>query len=354
MAVRERWMRLSIRGLALLVLVFASGCEYDVVPLKGQEGRSLVYAAIGRAGAPNAGIVVTSLGAIVIDPPLSPELGERLNLDALRRSKTFWDEKHRGTGQPSGPPPVLYVLNTTYRASHTFGNQAFKATAEIVSSTKAAKHMADLLEGRKMRELLQTEFKVPGLERHGLTGATMSFDGAMTIHAPEVEVRLISIGDCVGEGDAVVFLPQQKILFAGDFVLAGFVPYHRGRTLTARAWIQQLKKFEELLPDDVVVVPGHGAQGGKELLKQQREFLEALLAAVKTAVLAKKTVEQAVQEVKLPNFARWQGYGEWLGENVRLVFQELTSSGGGESGSSGGATMAAPAGIEHPDSYRGL
>lgn len=347
-------MTLSVRGLVLLALVFASGCEYDVVPLKGQEGRSIVYAAIGRVGAPNAGIIVTSIGAIVIDPPLNPDLGERLNLDALRRSKIFWDEKHRSTGQPSGPPPVLYVLNTTYRASHTFGNQAFKSTAEIIASSKAAKHMADSLEGRRMRELLQTEFKVPGLERHGLTGATMSFDGAMTIHSPEVEVRLISIGDCVGEGDAVVFLPQQKILFAGDFVLTGFVPYHHGRTLSTRGWIQQLKKFEELLSDDVVVVPGHGAQGGKDLLKQQREFLEALLAAVKTAVLAKKTIDQAVQEVKLPNFARWQGYNDWLGGNVRLVFQELTQPGGNESGSSGGATMATPAGIESPDSYRGL
>lgn len=345
-----RWLRC----VALLALVFASGCEYNVVPLKGQEGRTLVYAAIGRQGAPNAGIIVTSIGAVVIDPPLSPELGERLNTDALRRSKTFWDEKHRGAGQPSGPPPVLYVLNTTYRASHTFGNQAFKATAEIISSTKAAAHMADLLEGRKMRELLQSEFKVPGLERHGLTGATISFDGALTIHSPEVEIRMISVGDCVGEGDAVVFLPQQKILFAGDFVLAGFVPYYRGRTPTARAWIAQLKKFEELLPDDIVVVPGHGPQGGKELLKQQREFLEALIAAVKTAVLAKKTVEQAVQEVKLPNFARWQGYSDWLGENVRLVFQELTQSGGNETGSSGGATMATPSGVEDADHYRGL
>jgi len=342
-----------LRALALLTLVLASGCEYDVRPLRGQEGRSLVYAAIGREGAPNAGIIVTSIGAIVIDPPLSPDLGERLNLDALRRSKTFWDQKHRSTGQRTGPPPVLYVLNTTYRASHTFGNQAFNATADFIASQKAARHMADLLEGRKMRQLLKDEFDVKGLGRHGLTSATISFEGSLTLHAPEVEVRMVSVGDCVGEGDAMVYLPQQKILFTGDLVLVGFVPYYRGRTPSVRNWIAQLKRLEDTLPDDVLIVPGHGPQGGKELLRQQREFLEALVVAVKTSLLARKGLKQTMQEVKLPNYAGWKGY-QWLGENVRLVYEELSKKGSTESSSSGGATMVSPSGVEGPDLYRGL
>ena len=102
------------------------------------------------------------------------------------------------------------------------------------------------------------------------TSATISFDGALTLHSPEVEVRMVSVGDCVGEGYAVIYLPQQKILFAGDVVLVGFVPYYRGRTLSVRNWISQLKQLEKTLPDDVLIVPGHGPQGGKELLRQQR------------------------------------------------------------------------------------
>jgi cyclase len=339
---------------AALLAVLLSGCDYDVQPLRGTEGRTLVYAAVGRLGAPNAGIILTSNGALVVDPGLCPDWGGRLNLDALRRSKTFWDSKHRGPGQapPTLPPPVLYVLNTTYRASHTFGNQSFLPTAEIIASEKAGKHMANASEVRNMRELLRDRFKVPGLQDHYLVEPTITFDGALTIRTPEVEVKLLAMGDCVGEGDAVVYLPQQKVLFAGDLVLVGFVPYYEGRTPSVRNWIAALKKLEEQMDDDVQIVPGHGPVGGKELLKQQREFLGALAAAVNACVAARKSVDETVREVKLPNYAKWQKYDEWLGENVRLIYQELTAPAAPRAAeAAGGGAMAEPA-AEAPDRYR--
>jgi len=55
----------------------------------------------------------------------------------------------------------------------------------------------------------------------------------------------------------------------------------------------------------------------------------------------------------LPNYAGWRGY-QWLGENVRLVHQELTKSDSSDAGSTGGATMASPEGVRGPDLYRGF
>ena len=43
--------------LVLAALVFISGCDFVVQPLGGSEGRTQVYVAAGRAGAPNAGIM---------------------------------------------------------------------------------------------------------------------------------------------------------------------------------------------------------------------------------------------------------------------------------------------------------
>jgi cyclase len=339
---------------AALLAVLLAGCDYDVQPLRGTEGRTLVYAAVGRLGAPNAGIILTSNGAVVVDPGLCPDVGNRLNLDALRRSKTFWDSKFRGPGQapPTLPPPVLYVLNTTYRATHTFGNQSFLPAAEVIATEKASKHMSNATEIGNMRELLRDRFKVPGLQDHHWVQPSITFDGTMTVRTPEVEIKLLSMGDCVGEGDAVVYLPQQKILFAGDLVLVGFMPYYEGRTLTVRNWIAALKKLEDQMDDDVQVVPGHGPVGGKELLKQQREFLGALAAAVNACVAARKTADETVREVRLPNYAKWQKYDEWLGENVRLIHQELTAPAPVRSTEvPGGGTMAAPT-AESPDRYR--
>lgn len=341
-----------LRRAALALLLGLAGCDYVVQPLKGLEGRTQVYAAVGKLGAPNAGIVVSSIGAVVIDPPLTPVLGARLNADALVRSRAFWDElyKNRKERQPTQAPPVLYVLNTTYRASHTFGNQAFRNSADFIATEKAGRHLASIDANRRMREILKTEFKVPGLEEHAVTESVITFEGTLTVRTPEVEVKMLSVGDCLGEGDAVVLLPQQKVLFAGDVVLVGFMPYYEGRTPTVRNWIAALRNLEKMDLD--IVVPGHGPVGGKELLKQQREFLEALVAEVNKALSAGHTAEQAAKDVRLPNYAAWARYNEWLGENVKLVCKELSTAAPEKPETPAtGAGAGAPLGLAQQDAF---
>ncbi|MCW8132090.1 MAG: MBL fold metallo-hydrolase [Planctomycetota bacterium] len=329
-----------------------TGCDYVVKPLKGTEGRTQVYGAEGREGAPNAGIVLTSLGAIVIDPPLTPDLGDRINADAMSRSKAFWDDLYKsGSDRPRTlAPPVLYVLNTTFRGTHTFGNQAFDRTADVITSDRAGAKLAHIDTVRSMREVLKTEFKVPGLEQHHITPPVITFEGTLTLRTPEVEVKMISMGDCLAEGDCVVYLPQQKVLFAGDVVIPGFMPYPEGRTPTVLNWIKALRYLNSLDVD--VVVPGHGAIGGKELIKNQLDFLTALWVEVKRGVDAGKTADQVAKEVRLPTYANWARYNEWLEGNVKLIYKEQTApSPAKENATPGGAGAAVPSGIAKPDSF---
>lgn len=342
--------------LVLLVLVLAGlgGCTYTVQPVGGVEGQTSVYAAIGKDGAPNSGIVVTQLGAVVIDPGLNPDVGGRLRDDALLKSRVFWDNlwRRRNEKPPTLPPPVLYVINTTYRSSHSFGNQEFLERAEIIATERAGKQLANIDTVRKMRQILSDEFKVPGLERHQMAEPTLTFEGTMTIKTPEAEIKCISAGDCVGEGDAVVFLPQQKVLFAGDLVLVGFMPYPGGRTRTVRNWIKALKRFQELDVRDVI--PGHGEMGGKELIQKQIDFLTALVLEVSMAKKKGLSVEDAMKQVKLPNYANWSNYDKWLPENVRIVYEELGQAAPREKDdqtTDAGGSMAAPNGVKPADPY---
>jgi len=350
-------VRLALCCGAVLGLLAVTGCEYDLKPLKGADGQTLVYAAVGKGGAPNSGIVLTRIGAVVIDPPLSPTIGERINAFAWAKSKIFWDNLYKN--QKSAPstlaPPVLYVLNTTYRGSHSFGNRAFDKSADFISSEKAGKKLADIDENAKMREVLKNEFHVPGVENQVTLRPTITVEGTMSINTEDVEIKFITMGDCVGEGDAVVYLPQQKILFAGDLVIPGFVPYPKGRTATIGNWIAALDRLEKLEID--VVVPGHGFEGGKDLIAKQKAFLQALVAQTQAAIKAGKTVEQAMKEVQLPNFGTWANSNEWLAGNVRLAYEELTkgssnSRGQGANPNAGtGAAAASAKGIEGFDGF---
>lgn len=339
--------------LAAAILVLASGCDFVVQPLGGAEGRTQVYVAAGRLGAPNGGIVCTSKGCVVIDPMLSPGLGALLQTQAVAKSRIFWDNLHaqQKTRQQTLAPPVLYVLNTTFRATHTFGNQVFDK-ADIISTSKARERLE--ADGRAMREELRDQWKVPGLELHAITSAdlTVNDGNTFTIHTPEVKIQFVSVGDCAGEGDAVVLLPGQKVLFAGDIVIPGFVPYFKGRTQTVRHWIEVLKSLETL--DIETVVPGHGDVAKKDAIKQQREFLEALVAAVQEAIKAGKTIDDAAQTVKLASYSKWTRYDEWLAENVKLVYGELKGGppAAEQKDNKAGLGLASPGLLERPDPFR--
>ncbi|MEI6235107.1 MAG: MBL fold metallo-hydrolase [Planctomycetota bacterium] len=304
--------------LALLVLL--PGCDLDVQPVGGSEGRTLVYAVAGRQGVPNGGIICTRIGCIVIDPPLTPTLGDTMNSQALSKSKIFWDAYHAGRKERAGTlqPPVLYVLNTTFRATHSFGNQSFDK-ADIISTPRAKDRL--VRDGAAMREELRDLWKIPGLERHYTAAATLTVDGTMNIDTPEVKVQFISMGDCVGEGDAVVYLPGQKVLFAGDLVTPNNIPYAKGRTQTVKNWIEALKRLETWEID--TLIPGHGDIAKKDAIGVQRKFLEDLIAAVEVEIKKGATAEQAAQAVTLDQYKTWAHYSDWLGENVKYVYREL-------------------------------
>ncbi|HYG77253.1 MAG TPA: MBL fold metallo-hydrolase [Planctomycetota bacterium] len=341
------WCALS---LAFFLLLSLPGCDFVVSPLGGSEGRTLVYVAQGKAGAPNAGIICTRQGCVVIDPMLSPTVSASLHSQALAKSRIFWDNLHtqRKERARTQAPPVLYVLNTTFRASHTFGNQEFEPTADIVSTPRARERLE--LDGRAMREELRDLWKVPGLESHAVTTATLTVDGTLNIDTQDIKIQFISMGDCVGEGDAVVYLPGQKVLFAGDLVIPGYIPYHKSRTLTLKNWISALKTLESWEIESVV--PGHGEVARKDAIKTQREFLEALLSEVEQAVKNGKSLEETAQSVKLPKYSKWLRYDEWLSENVKLAYRELKGGPAVTGGTPPGAGVVEPKIVDRPDSFR--
>jgi glyoxylase-like metal-dependent hydrolase (beta-lactamase superfamily II) len=351
--------RLGGAAAATVFLAALAGCNQETKPLQGKDGQTPVYVVEGRDGAPNAGVVCTRLGVVVVDPPLSPRMGRELRQIAEARSRNFWDELHRNLKQQprTQAPPVLYVINTTHRATHSFGNQAFADKADFIATAQAARHLSDIEEVRAARAMLKSEFKVPELDDHALTPITMTVDGGtFALRLEDADVEFIPVGSCVGEGDAVVRLPRQKVLFAGDLVLVGQVPFAgAGRTQTVRAWIAALRKLEDL--DLESVVPGHGKSGGKELLQQQREFLECLVKAVRAAADAGKTEDQAAREVSLPApYKGWRNAQDWLAPNVRLIYRELTAP--PEAPPPGVAPPASPApgvsvpALPPPDVYR--
>ena len=72
-------------------------------------------------------------------------------------------------------------------------------------------------------------------------------------------------------GDLVVLLPEEKILFAGDLVSHGKLPYLQSADADPRGWEQILTRLAGL--DVAKVVPGHGTVGERQAIGDTLAYL---------------------------------------------------------------------------------
>ena len=217
--------------------------------------------------------------------------------------------------------PVRFVLNTHWHYDHTMGNatyreafpglvvvahdetrnqiagynpgwfERFRGRAErlqkMIDSGKGDAGGKTLtageIEGLKTAiagiEPVWSEFK--GLPAH-LAELTpdVSFDSEMTIDLGGREVRLAHMGRGNTRGDAVVYLPEDKILIAGDLVDYP-VPYFFGGYPEEQ--MVTLRKL--LLLDTQAIVPGHGEiLHDKAFVRQELALIESVVLKVKEAV----------------------------------------------------------------------
>lgn len=132
------------------------------------------------------------------------------------------------------------------------------------------------------------------------------------VHAP---VELVFLGRGNTDGDAVAWMPRQKVLATGDLVVAP-VPY-AAHTYPGE-WIATLQKLEGF--DFRLLIPGHGPMQTDRTYVRK---LSAVLAAVRARVAPLKDLplEEVRRRVDLADVkAGFTGGDPWLGFLMDAVF----------------------------------
>jgi len=180
-------------------------------------------------------------GILVIDTGFSETAGRAL-ADTIRAR--------------SGSAPIRYVVNTSRHEDHTGGDRYFAALgASFIAHTKAAGDIQHALTW------------APGetgdtLSRLGITPKVERISRRNTYGGAKRPVQVISLGRAAHtDGDLVVYLPKQKILFSGDIVSNRSIPWLLDPGMNVDGWLKSLDSLLTPAFTITTLVPGHGPMG---------------------------------------------------------------------------------------------
>jgi len=289
--------RLTLILLAILVTTStALSAEPEVVKLA--EG---VYGFIGEEGAANSGFVVTGEGVVVIDTQGPKDLALLLK----KRIREITDK------------PVLYVINTHFHGDHTFGNQYFTEAKEIISHENTKINLTE--KDKEHREQFKRFFGEKALEGFELTLPTKTIRDTFLMHVGGKTIELTWLGRGHTDGDIVVYLPAERILFGGDLLYKERLPWLGDAYISE--WIVTLDRLKNY--DAGIYVPGHGGTGDIMMLTQLQGYLTDLQAEVKRYMEQGKSIDEMKKEISLSKYQGWSRYHEWLPFNAEKVYREL-------------------------------
>jgi cyclase len=283
-------------------------------------------------------VVATGDGLIVVDT-LATLPATRAALPLIR---TF------------SPEPVRVVINTHLDADHVAGNHAF-AGAAIVAHANGAAHLDERVydddaSEQMVRKLLE-QLRSSGIPNDPalairrqtyidmytsmLEGFADFLPSPPFLFVPagarivlgSVTLELQHFGPAHTDADLVVFLPAEDLMLTGDVALGtGVVPIaHSGHGGSLVGLAYALQAIDSLTTETLRIVPGHGPIGGPALVREQRDYVESLLDAVRHAQARGLTLEDARPALELPAFSQHLLYDLVHPAHVELAWREIAA-----------------------------
>jgi cyclase len=217
--------------------------------------------------------------------------------------------------------PIKYVLDTHHHGDHAYGNCIWaKEGAQIIASkpttrllkTNGPKQWADASTGPMGRA---------DLKKNELKQADITFEDSYVLDDGSQRVEIYAFGHAHTSGDAVAYLPRQKILCTGDACVNGAFNF-MGHS-NSGSWIKCLDKMQKL--EVRLVCPGHGKVATRDLLGTQKRYFAEMRTTIKKGIEDKKSLEDIVASIDMPWYKDWTGKeAREIKDNIKHVYDELS------------------------------
>lgn len=264
-------------------------------------------------GQANSGLVVDCGEALLIDT-LFDSVQTAHMLEQFRRVS---------------PATIRTLVNTHQHGDHAYGNGLVEG-AEIIATASAAEAMMhDAPDG--MAQLMKS---APNLGLMGefalhcfggydfddcapqLPNTTFTVKMRRQVGAKVIE--LIEVGPAHSSGDALVYVADDKTIFAGDVVVVDQHPFLWGSS--SENWIAACNLIKTL--DVETVVPGHGPPTHKAGVQRVAEYITYIRSAAKARFDAGLEPLEAARSIVLDDYDGWGGC-ERIAANVASLYVEF-------------------------------
>lgn len=261
-------------------------------------------------GDPNSGVIIGDDAVMIVEAQATPKMA----MDVIAKVRSVTDK------------PIKYLVLTHYHAVRVLGASAY-GVDEIITSHKTWEMITErgqqdwLSEFERFPRLFRGHEKIPGL-----TWPTITFNNKMTVDLGNKKVEIIHVGEGHTRGDSIVWLPKEKVMFAGDLVEYGATPYCGDAQL--EKWPKTLEALSKMNPSSLVPGRGDALQTPEKCqaaIKGTSEFISFLFQEALRSVEKGESLKQCydkLMETMRPKFGHWVIFDHCMCFNVTRAYDE--------------------------------
>ncbi|GAB3667433.1 MBL fold metallo-hydrolase [Nocardioides korecus] len=209
--------------------------------------------------------------------------------------------------------PVRTLVNTHHHGDHTYGNYLLPG-ATIVGHQKVRDAL--LAWGRPPAPAYWEPVDWGHVE---LAPPFLTYESELRVYVDQMRCDVRYVGRPAHTvADSIVWLPQERVLFAGDLLFNGVTPLMSHGSVSGALAV--LDDLEALSPE--VVVPGHGPVGGASMIGDVRGYLRLVQDLAVQGRAAGCTPLETARGADLGEYAGWLDAERVVG-NLHRAYAEL-------------------------------
>ena len=269
----------------------------------------------GGWGWSNAGLIKDGEESLIVDTLFD----ERLTYEMLGEMRK---------AEPKSIKNIVALINSHSNGDHCNGNNCVQ-TAEVISSEATLEEMSHE-SPEMMATLIKEAPKMGALGKYFLKcfGAfdfqgvkkrfpNITFSGEMQRKVGDKIVELIEVGPAHTNGDILVHVPSDKVVFTGDILFIEGHPIIWAGPV--KNWIDACERIISM--EIEFVVPGHGPVTDSRGVRAVRDYLVYIDAESRIRFESGLSAIEAARDIDLDLFSTW-GDGERIAVNVNSLYRE--------------------------------